>query len=260
MNSPFAWPGGKRLLTRTLLSLLPEHNLYCEVFAGSAKLLFAKAPSRFEVMNDLNGEVTNFFRVCKHRPAELAERLALDCIHAGRFRDLKKLDGLECELERARRFAYLAWYSFAAKGEHFASSSAKSPRMRRPLARVRTLLRTTAERLAAVLIEQKDFAQILARYDGPDSLFYLDPPYVKFEPNGRYQPLPPARRERLFAQLAEIKGKFLMSFDDRTEIRALAKRHGFRVKPVQVKYSIAGNLSARRSAPELLLANYPLAM
>jgi hypothetical protein len=57
MNSPFPWPGGKRALKTTLLSLLPAHEIYVEVFAGSAKLLFAKEPSRFEVMNDLDGGV-----------------------------------------------------------------------------------------------------------------------------------------------------------------------------------------------------------
>lgn len=94
MESPFPWPGGKRALKGTLLKLIPEHSLYVEVFAGSAKLLFAKAPSKMEVMNDLNGEVINFFRVAKHRPAELAERLESgfwSCVGARRPR--AKLSG-----------------------------------------------------------------------------------------------------------------------------------------------------------------------
>ena len=140
MNSPFAWPGGKRALKSTLLSLIPKHDIYVEVFAGSAKLLFAKEPSRVEVINDMNGELMNFFRIAKHRPAELAERLDFEIVHAGRFRELRGMElraGTSCEIDRALRFAYLVWYSFGAKGEHFASTSAKSPKMRRPLDRVR---------------------------------------------------------------------------------------------------------------------------
>ena len=151
MNSPFPWPGGKRALKKTLLDLVPEHEIYAEVFAGSAKLLFAKDPCGLEVLNDLNGDLINFFRVAKHRPAELAELLEIECIHAGRFRELRTQAQPVTEIERALRFAYLVWYSFGAKGEHFASSSARSPKAKRPLDRVRELLRATADRLAKVL-------------------------------------------------------------------------------------------------------------
>jgi DNA adenine methylase len=257
MNSPFAWPGGKRALQKTLLSLIPEHRIYAEVFAGSAKLLFAKEPANLEVMNDLNGEVINFFRVVKHRPAELAELLQLDCIHAGRFRELRAKTDQELEIDRALRFAYLVWYSFGAKGEHFARGSAHILRPKRPLNRVRDLLMATAERLASVLIEQQDFAEILLRYDSPETFFYLDPPYVNFQPNGRYAPLEKKRRAEMFEQLATLKGKFLMSFDDCAEIRRLAKIHGFKKRRVGVVYTICG-AAERKSSPELLIANYPI--
>ena len=258
MNSAFAWPGGKRALVPTLLKLLPPHRLYVEVFAGSAKLLFAKEPSRREVINDLNGDVTNFFRVVKHRPAELAELLARECVHAGRFRELRSAEAPACEIERALRFAYLAWYSFGAKGEHFASSNAKAFRVKRPLTTVRATLDRTAERLAAVLIEQRDFAEILARYDAPDTIFYLDPPYVAFGSNGRYDPLHESRRAELFQSIALLRGKCLLSFDDHPEIRARAAEHGLHLREVSVQYTLGGTHQAK-AAGELLIANYPLA-
>lgn len=258
MNSPFPWPGGKRCLLKTLLALIPEHKIYVEVFAGSAKLLFAKEPAGFEALNDLNGEVTNFFRVAKHRAAELAERLELECVHAERFRDLRACKLPRCEVERALRFAYLAWYSFGAKGEHFASSSAHNTKAKRSLERVRELLAATAKRLHTVLIEQRDFAEILDRYDSPGTFFYLDPPYTSFQPNGRYRPLPAERRAELFARLAKSKGKFLMSFDDCAEIRGLAKECGFKLRPVRVSYSISGPARPSTSAREVLIANFAL--
>ena len=259
MMGPFAWPGGKRALTRALLELIPEHRIYIEAFAGSAKLLFAKEPSRMEVMNDLNGDVTNFFRVAKHRPAELAERLELECIHAGRFRELRALGTEVCELERALRYAYLSWYSFGAKGEHFASGLAKNSRGKRPLGGVRELLLRVAERLHSVLIEQRDFQQILDRYDAADSFFYLDPPYVAYQPNARYEPLAEGQRAALFDQLAALKGKFLLSFDDHPEIRERAAVAGFQVKQVGLRYSLGSTQGSRsREIQELLVANYKL--
>jgi DNA adenine methylase len=241
MNSPFAWPGGKRCLKKTLLSLIPPHTIYVEVFAGSAKLLFAKEPSPREVMNDLNAELTNFFRVAKHRPAELAERFETELVHAGRFRELRGAPS-DDELQDALRFAYLVWYSYGAKGEHFASASAKTllgGKVRRSLDLVRELLQLTSARLRNVLIEQRDFAEILARYDSAETFFYLDPPYVHFQANGRYTALAEDRREQLFTLLAGLKGKFLMSFDDCAEVRELSRRHGFKVRGVEVSYTLS---------------------
>ncbi len=255
MQSAFAWPGGKRALVPTLLKLLPAHTVYCEVFAGSAKLLFAKEPSRREVLNDLSGDVTNFFRVVKHRGSELAERLELECIHAGRFRELRE-SAPACEVDRALRFAYLTWYSFSAKGEHFARPALAGGN-RKPLDTVRELLRRTAERLAAVYIEERDFAEMLGRYDSPDTLFYLDPPYVAFQTNGRYEPLHQERRTEMFAAIAELKGKCLVSFDDHPEIRALAKTNRLQLREVSVRYTLGGTDKAVQ-AGELLIANYPI--
>lgn len=260
MNSPFAWPGGKRALKKTLLGLIPEHDIYAEVFAGSAKLLFAKEPSRHEVMNDLNGDVINFFRVAKHRPAELAEMFELECVHSGRFRELRGRTSAsiaEPELDRALRFAYLVWYSFGAKGEHFASMTAQSPKPSRSLRRVRELLQETAGRLAKVLIEQRDFAEILRRYDSKRTFFYLDPPYVAFQANGRYEPLAKERRAEMFEALSSLSGRFLMSFDDHPEVRRLARQYGFQTRKVGVVYTLSGT-APRKASPELLIANYSI--
>jgi DNA adenine methylase len=221
-----------------------------EVFAGSAKLLFAKPESRCEVMNDLNGDVANFFRVAKHRPAALAELFDHEIVHAERFRDLRHADPEPDELHRALRFAYLAWYSYGAKGEHFASASIRNfegdGKVKRSLDRVRGLLDATAARLRHVLIEQRSFEDILARYDSPATWFYLDPPYVHFQANGRYKALSDEQREQLFAQLAAVKGSFLMSFDDCAEVRALSRKHAFHVRRVEVVYSLGSTQASRR--------------
>jgi len=88
MNPLFGRPGGKKTLVKRLLLLVPEHGIYVEAFAGSCALLFAKPPSRFEILNDTDLEVLNFFRVVKHRPAELAELARNECVHAERFKEL----------------------------------------------------------------------------------------------------------------------------------------------------------------------------
>jgi DNA adenine methylase len=258
MESPFGWPGGKRNLKKTLLAAIPQHKAYVEVFAGSAKLLFAKPPSPWEILNDINDDLVNFFRVAKHRPSELAERLEHDLIAAGRFTELKQEKARASEIERALQFAYLTWYSFGSKGEHFASmqikhlAKAKTP-VKRSLIRVRTLLADVAERLRSVLVENRDFAECIRRYDSRDTFFYCDPPYTDFQDNGRYKPMGERNRE-LFQVLAGVKGKFLLSFDDSAEIRALCKEFSFRVTRVNVLYTLGGK--SKSLAKEVLISNY----
>jgi DNA adenine methylase len=258
MNSPFPWPGGKRNLKKTLLTLLPEHELYVEVFCGSAKLFFAKQPAPREVINDLNGDVANFFRVVKHRAAELAEMFDREMVHPERFRELRHSDDAACELARAFRFAYLVWYSYGAKGQHFGSSNAKnclaSPAGPRPsLDALRDLLTATSLRLRQTLIEQRDFADILVRYDSPKTFFYLDPPYVHFGGVGHYGPMAVERREQLFGLLATRQANWLMSFDDCAEVRDLARRHRFHVRKVSVAYTLANVAGARHARGEVLI-------
>ena len=60
------WMGGKTRLAKHILPLFPEHQTYVEVFAGGAALFYKKQPSKFEVLNDLNGELINLYRVVQH--------------------------------------------------------------------------------------------------------------------------------------------------------------------------------------------------
>lgn len=255
MKSLFAWPGGKHRLLKTLLGRIPEHHLYVEVFAGSAKLLFAKEPSAAEVVNDLNGDIANFYRVVKHRSAELAERLEGELLHPDRFRELR-VDEPYDEIERALRFAYLTWYSYGSKGEHYAHVTLPEllqNQRRRPLDKVREAFLKAAERLSRVHIEQRDFAHMLHRFDTPETFFYLDPPYVHFGNVARYDALTIERREELFSLLAKVKGSFLLSFDDCLEVRDLAAKHGFEVESVQTRYGLGHTTESRGQLSELLM-------
>jgi DNA adenine methylase len=262
MDSPFAWPGGKRALKKVLLQLIPKHRAYVEVFAGSAKLLFAKEPSRWEVLNDVNDDLLNFFRVVKHRPSELAESMEREFVGKARFAELRAeykmyiipemrsiapcafsiSPGIPSAQGRALHRAH-----HRAVGENGASDP--------PLdLAVREVLQQTAGRLSNVLVDRRDFADCIDRYDSRDTFFYLDPPYTAFQPNGRYQPISEARLRELFAILKDVRGKFLLSFNDAKIVREAAR--GFCIRPVSVLYSLGAN--SGKKAPELLIANYPL--
>ena len=61
------WMGGKRRLAKHLLPMFPEHTCYVELFAGGAALFFMRPqPAKVEVLNDLNGQLINLYRVVQH--------------------------------------------------------------------------------------------------------------------------------------------------------------------------------------------------
>ncbi len=79
------WIGGKRRLAKHILPLFPEHTCYVEPFCGAAALYFLKAPAKVEVINDVNGELVNLYRVVRHHLEEFVSSVCLDthCQHIG---------------------------------------------------------------------------------------------------------------------------------------------------------------------------------
>lgn len=85
------WLGGKSQLARTIVELMPEHKTYVEVFGGAGWVLFKKTPSPFEVINDVNDDLINLYRVLKfHFDAFITE---FDLLLFSRtiFNDMKKV-------------------------------------------------------------------------------------------------------------------------------------------------------------------------
>ncbi len=75
MKTPMTYYGGKQKLVSTILPLFPEHDLYTEPFAGGAALFFAKEPSDIEVLNDLNAELINFYKVMQQDFISLQKKI-----------------------------------------------------------------------------------------------------------------------------------------------------------------------------------------
>ncbi|MDR2676105.1 MAG: DNA adenine methylase [Opitutaceae bacterium] len=210
-----SWSGGKTRLIKHLLPLIPPHTAYVEVFGGGLALFCAKAPSRAEVINDINGDLVSFYRVIKyHLPALLAE---LGMVPNSRrdFEDYIAQIGLT-EIQRAARWFLRNKLSFAGHGENFAiaRTQALSSRARR-LAAIRALNR----RLDHTTIECRDWSVILDTYDTPDTFFFLDPPY--FDDGGNYAGWTPGTLASLCARLQTLKGRWLLTYQDIPEVRAL---------------------------------------
>lgn len=245
------WVGGKRELAKTLAGLIDAtpHLTYVEPFLGMGGVFFRRrrAP-KAEVINDLNGEVANLFRVVRRHPSALLEELRFTLRSRVEFRRLLAVDPATLtDVERAARFYYVqrANYGGIPGNRSFPASPYRSHFL--PPEVVMGRIRAAHGRLALVTIESLPYAELIARYDRPDTLYYLDPPYwgdERLYGKGLFER---ADFERLAGQLRGIRGRFILSLNDRPEVRRLFR--GFRLRPVQVTYRLA----QAKKFPELII-------
>lgn len=218
MKSVFAYPGGKTYLAQWIIDHFPDHHCYVEVFGGSASVLISKDPSPVEVYNDLDGDITQFFEVLRNRPDELIEwfdRVPYSKnLHekwAGQF-----YDGYRPEdpIERAGRFFYLRYTQFASKYKTKSGFSSAAKRSQAIKFRNGVEdLEEFAERFHPVQIENRDYAEIVDRFDEPDTLFYCDPPYVDVG-DALYTHEGAFDHDRFVETLRGIEGKWVVSYED----------------------------------------------
>jgi DNA adenine methylase len=182
LKPAFGYHGGKGRYAAWILEHLPEADCYVEPFAGSAAVLFAKPPSRVEVLNDLDTEVWAFLTALRDFPDELERACRLTPYSRHEFRTVRQsIDEVGCTdiVERARRFFVIVSQGFAAvpatKGW-----SRPEPDLSEALKAIRLIDRfqACAARLLTVHLECLDALEVLRRYDSAKTVFFIDPPYL----------------------------------------------------------------------------------
>ncbi len=258
MNSIISWVGGKRLLRKKILPLIPKHDIYCEVFGGAAWILFGKSPnkedwqtgpkSRYtEVYNDINGDLVNFWKYIKNHPEAFVTELNNYLIAREMFDNFMKHEP-RTELERAIKFYYNLACSYGSRSKNFCIMQGYKYLPLRNLEKVKA----ASERLKQVIIEKQDFEKLITRSDTPNTFFYLDPPYyTKEHLYDREDANTFSKHEELATVLKNIKGKFLLSYNNDPYIRTLYQ--GFTIDEVEAQYTVSG---AFQTETELLIRNY----
>lgn len=246
--------GGKRALAKTIVARIEQvsHDLYAEPFVGMGGVFFRRRRRpRKEVINDISTDVVNLFRLLQRHYQQLLDVLKWQICSRAEFERLMAVDPATLtDLERAARFLYLQRTAFGGKvtGRNYGISFEAGARF--DLTKLVPLLEDVHERLCGVDIERLPYAQLIARYDRPNALFYLDPPYYGNE--GDYGPgvFSEADFERLSALLEGIQGRFIMSINDAPRIREIFAR--FTIEPVAVNYRLSGKVTPAR---ELIISN-----
>lgn len=287
IKTPVSRVGNKTAILHILYALFPlNYGRFIDVFGGSGSVLLGKPTiDSFEVYNDFDRNLVNLFRCMKDRTMATIRELGFchlnsreDFIAIRRFFDherfndrylteelllteimLPPLEGAELkelrkritedhDVRRAAMFLKLLRNSYSSSGKSFASQPFD-------IRKLFGLIQELESRMANVVVENQDFETLIRHYDRPDAFFYLDPPYYSTE--DMYEAgFGSEDHIRLRDILGNIKGRFLLSYNDCPEIRGLYE--GFSLFDFSRIHSMAQRYEAGKEFKELLVANYDL--
>jgi DNA adenine methylase len=211
--------GGKWRLAPWIISHFPNHKKYVEPFGGGASVLLRKPPSFKEVYNDLNGEVVNLFKQARDNGDALCRAVSLTPYSRDEFN--KSFEQSDDPLEQARRTIIRSLFGFGTFGVSRKTtekdvnrltgySGATEKWISYPIA-----LRKIVNRLRCVNIEYKDALEVIDIYDSPETLFYVDPPYVSETRTGNADDyeceLTNEQHIMLAQKLNTVQGKVILS-------------------------------------------------
>lgn len=182
MNTLLNYPGAKCGMAAQIVSLMPPHRSYLEPFFGSGAVLFNKPPSAIETVNDIDGDIVNFFRILREQPERLAEAISLTPYSRDVFNDAHEYPGTD-SFDRAYRFA------IRSKMGHGFKTYQKTGFKIDVYARERSYcvdcwnrlpgdLLEAAVRLKGVQIENRPALDLIRRFNHDNVLIYADPPYL----------------------------------------------------------------------------------
>ncbi len=246
-NSPIPRVGGKKLLRSDICGRFPDtgkFDRYIEVFGGAAwVLLYKDKHAQLEVYNDADGNLVNFMRCIKYHSGELQREI--DGFYNSREMFFDAIEQLNCrgftDIQRAARYFIKIRLSFGSGGRQYGCS-------KKPLQKSADYLSSVSERFQSVVIEHKNYDDLIKVYDRPKAFFYLNPPYYGTE--DMYDVVFTMDDHlKLNQRLNSIKGLFLLSYNDDPFIRELYKN--FNIEAVE-----RNNNMSKGSYKELLIRNY----
>ena len=248
--------GGKRNLASRLVAMIDATDCdgYAEPFVGMGGIfLRRRRRARCEFVNDVSGDVTTFLRVIREHHGFFMDTIRWLIASRAEFeRQLALPPEHLTDLQRAARFLYVQRLAFGGKvqGRGFGVSSGQGARFN--ALRLERDLADLHDRLSGVVIERLGFADFIRRYDREGMLFYLDPPYWGCERDYGEDVFAREDFKRLAVQLGGIKGRFLLSINDRPEVREAFA--AFRQFALPTTYSIGAG--APKRVGELIVANF----
>lgn len=217
LQTVLKYPGAKNRIADWICGYIPKHKVYVEPYMGSLAVFFNKRPARIETLNDLDGNVVNYFRVLREKPQELAEQLSLTPFSRDEYYNAFEVSESDSDVERARKFAVRCWQGFGCsnlyKNGFRSSQQSNSPHCTKEWRSIPDRLMEASKRLLNAQIENLPAVEIINRYNTADVFMYIDPPYLRDtrKPNLYKHEMTDSDHEELLKLLVKHPGRILLS-------------------------------------------------
>lgn len=243
-----SWPGGKSRHLDRLIPYIPTGPGcgFIEAFAGGCAVLLAKEKSTLEVVNDINGDLVNLYRVVANHPEELARVVGTfppaSRAQIAESREVLARSSGATDILRAAHFLHLNKTSFAGSGTSLAIAVAPDARAFMGTEALITRIRAFHARFNSVVIECQSYEKILETYDHPRNFLFLDPPYGG-KAISNYAAWGEKELTEFKNRVTRLRGKWIVTLDDSSLNRSLWTGHDIHYHMTR---SGAGN---QRSSP-----------
>lgn len=252
IRPPFNRQGNKYPIRTKIIPLIPPHDTYVELFAGSASIFFNKAKAERNILNDLDKGTASSFRMVMEAPLDIKSYPNPSTIPAVKRFFVRPI-GSRIQ-DRMVHYKIASSYGFSNKPVQRPEQIYHS----RDIHRWLKDLPVWKEQMKGVTITNLDYEKVVNKYDGTHTFFFIDPPYEDTDKNFGYaQDKDSFDFDRLVSVLKSIKGNFLMTINDSPHIRKLFK--DFTIKAVDVPNHWGNrdpNMSSIRK--ELFITNYTM--
>ena len=213
LKTPISYYGGKQMMVKHILPLIPEHKIYIEPFFGGGAVFWAKTPSKTEIINDVNMNIVNFYEVLKHDYFGLRKHVEATLHSRETHKRAKTI--YQCPWLFADFPAVRAWAFYVVTNQGFlckvgAWGYDRANAALRFQNKVDRFNEELSERLKYVQIEQNQAHKVIQSRDHEAAFAYVDPPYIGSD-QGHYGGYTEEHYQRDLDTLAGMKGKFLLS-------------------------------------------------
>ncbi len=258
MKTPLSYYGGKQQLASRIIKLIPNHQIYVEPFLGGGAVFWAKDPSTVEVINDINGELINFYEILKRDFTDLQTRIKIS-LHS---RDLhhkatviNNNPDMFSRLDRAWAVWVLSAQSFGSALDGSFGYDRTGATSKKIDNKRQAFTPDLAIRLQQVQIESADALRIIRSRDTPETFHYCDPPYVGTD-QGHYDGYTQEDFDMLLTCLSQIEGKFLLSSFRNKSLSDFIDRHSWHSLEIRMNKPMSKNNRGKKI--EVVTANYPI--
>lgn len=268
MRTPITYYGGKQLMAKQIVSLIPDHKIYCEPYFGGGAVFFAKRKSYLEVINDTNNKLITFFSVLRDDYRSL-NRIISDTLHSEAIHKAAKdiyngRAGTVTDLELAWSVWVVTNGSFGGNihgGWKWCNGNSGSHSGIYLRGKREDLSNEMHDRLKETQISCRDAIKVISDRDTSETVFYLDPPYPGCV-QGHYFGYSITDLIQLLDLLQSIKGKFILSNFWSQTLKWYILKNNWQVMSFTSQMKVA-NLGARqrrtsfkKTKTEILVMNF----